>query len=87
MGQIQRGPLCLVISPKPASTGSFRANKPAVLSRLGPPLGTGITSPMAAQWMDAGTSMFAPKETVKGITQPQGAPPSTSHLKQIITPL
>ena len=37
--------------------------------------------------MDADTSTFAPKEAVKGITQPQGAPPSTSHLKQIITPL
>ena len=37
--------------------------------------------------MDADTSTFAPNEAVKGITQPQGAPPSTSQLKQIITPL
>lgn len=37
--------------------------------------------------MSADTSTFAPKEAVKGITQPQGAPPSTSQLKQIITPL
>ena len=37
--------------------------------------------------MDADTSTFATKEAVKESTQPQGAPPSTSHLKQIITPL
>lgn len=36
-------------SPKPASTGSFRANKPAVLSRLGPPPGTATHTATGAE--------------------------------------
>ena len=46
-----------------------------------------ITYPVAVQWKDVDTSTFAQGEVAKGITRPPGVPPSSSHLKQIVTPL
>ena len=78
----------------------FRYYKPAILSHLGPATDTvththiqlksasALMPPGAVQEeRHASSSTFVTQEAVEGNTQPAGAPPSCSPLKQIITPL